>query len=192
VPAKRAGGPFTLLFVGNFGYYPNDHAATFFCAEVLPRLRADARRAVRVMLVGSRPARQVRAVSADPDVTVTGSVPSVAPYYRDADVVVVPVRAGGGTRIKLLEAFSYRRPVVATTLGAEGIEVRHGVELLLADTPADVAARCAELMKRPALRRRLVDNAAAFVAARHSPRTVLARLRRSLRPASASREAVTS
>ena len=144
VPAKRAGGPFTLLFVGNFGYYPNDDAATFFCAEVLPRLRAAARRAVRVMLVGSRPSRQVRALSADPDVTVTGSVPSVAPYYRDADVVVVPVRAGGGTRIKLLEAFSYRRPVVATTLGAEGIEVRHGVGCWWR-CPADFAARCAEL-----------------------------------------------
>ena len=119
-------------------------------------------------------------------------MPSVAPYYHDTDIVVVPVRAGGGTRIKLLEAFSYRRPVVATTMGAEGIEIRHGVELLLADTPADLAARCAELMKRPALCRRLVDNAAAFVATRHGPRTLLERLRRSLQPARASREAVTS
>ncbi len=164
VPAKRPGRPFTLLFVGSFGYYPNDDAAAFFCAEVLPRLRANTRQAVRVMLVGSNPSRRVRALTADSDVIVTGSAPSVAPYYRDADVVVVPVRAGGGTRIKLLEAFSYRRPVVATTLGAEGIEIRHGVELLLADTPADFAARCTELMERPALRRRLVDNAAALVA----------------------------
>jgi glycosyltransferase involved in cell wall biosynthesis len=127
LPEKRPGRRFTLLFVGNFGYYPNDDAATFFCAEVLPRLRAVARRAVRVMLVGTSPSRRVRALAAVPDVTVTGSVPSVAPYYRDADVVVVPVRAGGGTRIKLLEAFSYRRPVVATTVGADGIEARRGV-----------------------------------------------------------------
>ena len=181
VPAKRPGRPFTLLLVGNFGYYPNDNAATFFCVEVLPRLRENAREAIRVMLVGSNPSRRVKALAADPDVIVTGSVPSVAPYYRDADVVVVPVRAGGGTRIKLLEAFSYRRPVVATTLGAEGIEARHGVELLLADTPADFASRCAELMRSPVLRRRLVDNAAALVAARHSPRTLLERLRRPLR-----------
>jgi hypothetical protein len=68
-------------------------------------------------------------------------------------------------------------------VGAEGIEARHGVELLVADVPADFAARCAELMKRPALRRRLVESAAAFVAARHSPRALLERLRRSRRPA---------
>jgi glycosyltransferase involved in cell wall biosynthesis len=179
---KRGREPFTFLFVGNLGYYPNDDAATFFCSEVLPRLRALAKGAFRVMLVGSSPSRRVMALAAHPEVTVAGAVRDVADGYRQADAVVVPIRAGGGTRIKLLEAFSYGRPVVSTTIGAEGIEVRHGVELLLGDTPGDFAARCAELMKRPALRRRLTERAFEFVTARHGPPTLLERLRRAGRP----------
>src|SRR5262249_41632801 len=111
------------------------------------------------------------------DIVVTGLVPDVAPYYRDADVAIVPVRAGGGTRIKVLEAFSYGCPVVATSIGAEGIEVRDRVGLLLADAPGDFAAACAELMREPELRRRLSRRATTFVRARHSPRAILERLR---------------
>src|SRR5262249_56848850 len=98
-------------------------------------------------------------------------------YEGDAEAVGGPVGAGGGTRIKLLEAFSYARPVVATTVGAEGIEVTHGAELLLADAPDNFAARCAELMNAPALRRRLAERALAFVTAAHSPRVLLDPLR---------------
>ena len=174
VPAKRAGGPFTLLFVGNFGYYPNDDAATFFCAEVLPRLRAARAR-------GSRDARRIAPVTGrsgrcrrTPDVTVTGSVPSVAPYYRDADVVVVPVRAGAA------RASSCWRPSATVVRSSPPRWEPRGSRSATAwsccwpTLRPMLPQRCAELMKRPALRRRLVDNAAAFVAARHSPRTVLA------------------
>jgi len=97
----------------------------------------------------------------------------VAPYYHDADVVVVPVRAGGGTRIKLLEAFSHGRPVVSTTIGAEGIDAQPDADLLVADGPDAFAARCAELMRQPALRRRLAARALELVRTRHSPSRLL-------------------
>jgi glycosyltransferase involved in cell wall biosynthesis len=174
MPAKT---PFTFLFVGNLGYYPNDDAAMFFCTDVLPRLRATVRQDFRVMLVGTNPSPRVLALSAQPHVTVTGAVPDVARYYREADVVVAPIRAGGGTRIKLLEAFSHGRPVVATRISAEGIDVRDGVELRLADSPSDFAARCAELMTTPALGQRLATRAFAFVTERHSPSKILELLR---------------
>lgn len=175
--AKRRGAPFTFLFVGNLGYYPNEDAAVFFCSEVLPRIRARVTRTVRTLIVGTHPTRRVLATASDPGVTVTGAVPDLTEFYRDADVVVAPIRAGGGSRIKLLEAFSYRRPVVSTATGAEGIEIRDAPFLLLADTPDDFAAQCALLMKTPALGRKLARHAFTFVAAHHSPRRIAELLR---------------
>lgn len=167
-PARRRRKSFTFLFVGTLSYYPNEDAAVFFCSEVLPRLRAMARRPLRVLIVGLNPSPRVYGLSALPEVTVTGAVPDLVDYYRDADAVVVPVRAGGGTRIKLLEAFSYRRPVVATRVGAEGIAVRHGTHLLIADTPSDFAEQCFRLMETPAFGLDLAEHAVGFVRANHS------------------------
>lgn len=171
IPRAEATGPkispFTFLFVGSLGYYPNEDAVLFFCAEVLPQLRAIAGRNFRVHIVGTHPSRQLMALS-HPEVTVIGAVPDVADYYRAADVVIIPLRAGGGTRIKLLEAFSYRRPVVSTALGTEGNEVRHGVHLLIADTPGDLAQQCLRLMQTRALGAELAGQAFEFVRYNHS------------------------
>lgn len=167
-PPGRSDGPFTFLFVGNLGYFPNEDAVLWFCSEVLPRIRADARKSFRVLIVGTNPSRKVQALSSHPEVTVTGAVPDLGPYYRDADLVVVPVRAGGGTRIKVLEAFSYRRPVVSTACGAEGIGVRHGTHLLLADTPPEFAEQCMRLMDAPEVGLDMAGRAFEFVKANHS------------------------
>jgi polysaccharide biosynthesis protein PslH len=110
-------------------------------------------------------------------VTVIGAVPDVADYYRAADAVIIPLRAGGGTRIKLLEAFSYRRSVVSTALGAEGIEVRHGIHLFIADTPGDFAQQCLRLMQTPALGVELAGQAFEFVRYNHSPERIRELLR---------------
>jgi glycosyltransferase involved in cell wall biosynthesis len=176
-PPGRSDGPFTFLFVGNLGYYPNEDAALWFCSEVLPRIRADARKTFRVLIVGTNPSHEVLALSAHPEVTVTGEVSNLERYYRDADLVVVPVRAGGGSRIKVIEAFSYRRPVVSTTCGGEGIEVRHGRHLLVADSPGDLAEQCVRLMNAPEVGLDMAGRAFQFVKANHSPERILELLR---------------
>jgi polysaccharide biosynthesis protein PslH len=161
-----AGEPFTFLFVGNFDYYPNDDAARFFCAQVLPLLRAAAPGPFGVRFVGASPSAAVRALAGEPEVTVTGPVADVTPWYESAHAVIVPVRAGGGTRIKILEAFAHRRPVVSTSAGAEGLGAARGRDLLVADSPRDFAARCVLLMRDPALARALADRGAAFAGPR--------------------------
>jgi hypothetical protein len=172
---SAAGKPFTFLFVGSFGYYPNDDAARYFCGTVLPLLRAGAPGPFRVRLVGANPSAAVRLLAAMPDVTVTGPVADVTPWYQSANAVIVPVRAGGGTRIKVLEAFAHQRPVVATSAGAEGLEVTAGRHLLIADSPGDFAACCGRLMRDPALGRRLASQGTEFARLR-----VPARLRECL------------
>jgi polysaccharide biosynthesis protein PslH len=127
--------PFTFLFVGTFGYYPNDDAAGFFCREVLPLLRETAPGPFRVNVIGRGGGREVQSLGSLPEVTVIGEVPDMANYYRASDAVIVPVRSGGGTRIKVLEAFSFERPVVATTIGIEGIDAGDGAQLLSRTRP---------------------------------------------------------
>jgi glycosyltransferase involved in cell wall biosynthesis len=148
---REANGSFTLLFVGTLNYPPNEDAALVLCRDVLPLLRerAGARREVRLVIAGALPSAPVRALAEAPGVVVAADVPDLAPLYDAADVVLAPLRAGGGTRIKILEAFAHRRPVVATTVGAEGIDARHGEHLLIADSPPALADACLRLMERP-------------------------------------------
>jgi glycosyltransferase involved in cell wall biosynthesis len=160
--------PFTFLFVGTFGYYPNDDAAGFFCREVLPLLRETARGPFRVNVVGRGGGREVQRLGSWPEVTVIGEVPDVAIYYRASDAVIVPVRSGGGTRIKVLEAFSFERPVVATTIGIEGIDAGDGAHAVIADTPAEFAAGCVRLMRNAGLAATLTTNAFELVRERYS------------------------
>jgi hypothetical protein len=145
---SAAGRPFTFLFVGSFGYYPNDDGARYFCGKVLPLLRAGAPGPFRVRLVGANPSAAVRLLAAMP---------------------------GGGSRIKVLEAFAHQRPVVATTAGAEGLGVTAGRHLLIADSPGDFAACCGRLMRDPALGRKVASEGAEFARLR-----VPARLRECL------------
>ena len=108
-----------------------------------------------VRLVG-RPSPTVTALINEPDITVTGRVASMEEELAKADVVVVPVRSGSGTRLKILEAFAHRIPVVSTTLGAEGLDVEDGVHLLVADSAEAIAEACRRLHDDPELRSRLV------------------------------------
>lgn len=156
-PAKGLpGDPF--LLIGNLSYLPNVEGAGFFCSAVLPRIRASDPDLARVTIAGSAPAPSVVALGAETGVTVRANPEDVAPLYRQARVAVVPLHAGGGTRIKILEAFAAGVPVVSTTLGAEGLDVRDGEHLLIADRPDDFADACVRLARDEALRVRLVAN----------------------------------
>lgn len=160
---RQGRAPFTFLFIGTLGYYPNEDGVRHFCDAVLPAIRRHAGEPFRVVIAGFGANPSLAALTAIPEVELVGAVPDVAPWYRDADAVIVPLRAGGGTRIKVLEAFAYERPVVSTAQGCEGISVRDGEHLLIAGTAGDMAEQCLQLMSDTGLRERLVARAAALV-----------------------------
>jgi glycosyltransferase involved in cell wall biosynthesis len=159
-PRNDPAEPFRFLFVGTMDYYPNSDGYQWFCREVLPILQRIAPGPFQVDVAGVGSDGRLRG---HPLVRRVGAVPDVRPLYEAAHAAIVPLRAGGGTRIKILEAFSYGRPVVSTTIGAEGISATSGIDILLGDTAADFAARCADLMKDPDLARRLAGNASRLV-----------------------------
>jgi glycosyltransferase involved in cell wall biosynthesis len=139
--------PSTLLFFGAVDYYPNTEGLLFFLNEVWPRLSARIPR-VRLCIVGRRPPASVLA-HRGPDVEITGMVDDIRPYVERAAAVIVPLRIGGGTRLKILEAMAMGKAVVSTSLGAEGLDVVPGRDLLIADDAEGFAARCAELLDDP-------------------------------------------
>lgn len=175
-PPAAGGAHPRLLLVGNLSYLPNVDAALWLCQEILPVLR---RRdgATEVRLAGSRPAETVRRLATLPGVTVYADPVDLAPHYAWASAAIVPLRAGGGTRIKILEAFAAGVPVLATPVGAEGIDAADGRELLLGDGPEELAAACLRLHGDPELRRRLVEAAGALVRERYSHAVVGRRVR---------------
>jgi glycosyltransferase involved in cell wall biosynthesis len=178
VPIPRPSGPkrvntrFTFLFVGTLGYYPNEDAVQYFCRDVVPLIRQAASEDFRVTILGTGATRAIQELTHNPQVRVIGAVPDVAPWYRDADAVVAPIRAGGGTRIKVLEAFSYQRPVVSTSIGIEGIDARDGEHVLVGDTPDAFAERCVQLMSDPHLAVRLATSAYSLFLRSYTPEAV--------------------
>jgi glycosyltransferase involved in cell wall biosynthesis len=156
LPTARRGT--ALLMVGNMTYLPNRDGAEWLIGEVLPLLGP-----VDLTLVGACDPELRDLAAATPGVTATGPVPDTGPYYAGAQAAVVPLRAGGGTRIKILEAFARRVPVIATSLGAEDLELTDERHLLLADTPEGFAARCRRVLSDAALRDRLTTAAAAWL-----------------------------
>jgi sugar transferase (PEP-CTERM/EpsH1 system associated) len=153
-----------VVFVGAMDWEPNVDAVKYFCAEVWPRVLAKVPEA-QFRIVGRNPDRRVREL-AGPSVEVTGRVPSVVEHLREAAVVVVPLRVGGGTRIKIYEAMAVGKAVISTTVGAEGLDVHHGKDIILSDTPAEFAESVTRLLHDAESRRRL-GRAAAELAAKY-------------------------
>lgn len=157
----------TLLFVGTLGYVPNADALEWFCAEMLPPLQ-NRLPTVALQIVGRAPNARVRALTRHSNVSLCANVADVQPFYENAAVVVVPLRAGGGTRLKILEALAYGRIVVSTPLGAEGIDARDGEHFVLAETPREFSARVFELLQTRAERERIARNARTLVETRYA------------------------
>lgn len=126
--------PPTLLFTGTINHPPNAEGIQWFVHSVWPRVR-DRVPGVRLVVAGRHPPRAVRELAADPRIEVTGAVMDMGPYFSQAAAVIVPLLSGGGTRLKVLEALAAGKPVVSTTVGAEGLEVEAGRHLLIADDP---------------------------------------------------------
>jgi glycosyltransferase involved in cell wall biosynthesis len=169
-------GPPTLVFSGTLDFRPNVDAVIWFAREVLPRLRSY-RPDLRLLVVGRRPARALRALAAEGAIVLTGEVPDARPYIAGAHVYVVPMRIGGGVRLKLLEALALEAPVVSTTMGAEGLAgLRHGQHCLLSDDAAGFAAAVLRLLDDAPLGRRLGAAGRALARDRYDWRVVVPQL----------------
>jgi sugar transferase (PEP-CTERM/EpsH1 system associated) len=158
--SSAAIAPRELVFVGSMDWMPNVDAVAWFVTDILPLVRRHVPDA-SLSIVGRDPARTVRELAARvPGVTVTGTVPDVRPYLERCAVVVVPLRVGGGTRLKIFEAMAMEKAVVSTHIGAEGLPIANGNELLLADDPRSFAGAVVSLLQDRALARRLGEAAA--------------------------------
>jgi glycosyltransferase involved in cell wall biosynthesis len=166
-PAPRSGCP-TILYLGTFGYFPNADAAVWLCREILPVIREQSPGPVRLVLVGSGTPAEVRALRHIPEVEFVGEVPDIAPWYARADLVVVPLRVGGGARIKLLEALAYPRPAVSTSIGAEGLDLVDDEHLLIADRGRHFGQQCLRLLGDAGLAARLAEAGRRRVEQRYS------------------------
>ena len=155
-----------LLFVGSMDYHANIDGVIDFARNVWPAVYS-AKPELTFTIVGRDPAIQVRELAARPGIEVSGTVADVRPYYREAIASIVPLKVGGGSRLKILESMAAGVPVISTTLGAEGLVVQDHKELLLADTNEDLAVAIKDLVDDGGLRRRLTEAARAMVADRY-------------------------
>ena len=154
-----------LLFVGHYGYQPNAAAARELAGEILPRVR-EQRPGATLELVGREPPAALARRPPD-GVRVTGAVPDVLEHLHAARAVVIPLRSGSGTRLKVLEALAAGVPVISTPLGVQGLEVRHGEDVLIGETAAELAALAARVAADDALARRLSHAGRALVEGRY-------------------------
>ncbi len=154
-------GP-VVVFVGAMDWEPNVDAMEYFCAETWPSVTSRLSGA-KLRIVGRNPGERVLKLASD-SVQVTGRVSSVAEHLRDASVVVVPVRIGGGTRLKIYEAMAAGKAVVSTSVGAEGLDVHHGRDIVLADTQQSFADAVVTLLRDENLRNKYERAAAALAA----------------------------
>jgi len=160
----RTPPPGSVLFIGTLDYFPNEDAVLYFADSVLPLLLAS-RGGIDLRVVGIKPPKSLDALAGRAGLTLVGPVKEVAPEYARARVMVVPLRAGSGTRIKILEAFRFGVPVVSTTIGAAGLDLQHEVHLLIADTPEEFSAACVRLLEDDCLAKTLAANAFAWLRA---------------------------
>jgi len=141
---------------------PNIDAVEYFCQDIFPGVLAEFPHA-RFKIVGRHPHPRVKRL-ASASVEVTGTVPSVAEYLRNATVVIVPLRIGGGTRLKIFEAMAMRKALVSTSIGAEGLDVTSGKDCLIADDAPSFTSAILAVVRDPALRQNYEENAAALAA----------------------------
>jgi len=167
-PRNGCGGtePMSLLFFGAGNYHPNTDGLLFFFREILPRLRARYP-GITLRILGPLIPPEIEAHAGD-GVEVTGLVEDIRPYLERAAVIIAPLRIGGGTRFKILEAMAMGKAVVSTAVGAEGIDVRNGSDIMLADRPEEFASQVGRLLEDAALRQSMGREARLLIEQRYS------------------------
>lgn len=167
-PVFQVGQSKNIFTMGTLHYPPNADGIRWFVKEVFPLIRSQDP-SVTLTIAGRNPPSDFSSFSQDSGgaIQVTGYVPELAPYMRQAGAVVVPVRAGSGMRVRILESFAYGMPVVTTSIGLEGIDARSGEEVLVADAPAAFAAAVLNVLQNQQLQSRLSANARSLVVAKY-------------------------
>ncbi len=169
--------PHHLIYTGNMTYFPNVDGARYFVHEILPLIRARVPD-VRLSIVGKDPPAAVRRLKRD-GVTVTGFVPDIRQYYLESEIAVAPIRFGAGTLNKILEPMALGVPVVASSIGVEGLPLEHDRHLLIADTPETFAACVVRLLSDHAVAVRIAANAKDHVRTHYGWKSVAATLQSS-------------
>jgi glycosyltransferase involved in cell wall biosynthesis len=144
-------------------WMPNQDAIAYFVADILPRIQRSVPTVSLTVVGRSPPAALEKLARTDASITVTGYVDDVRPYVERAAAYVVPLRVGGGTRLKIFEALAMERPVISTGIGAEGLPLRDGVDLLIGDTPDEFADAVIRVLSDPVVARRLGRSGAELV-----------------------------
>jgi glycosyltransferase involved in cell wall biosynthesis len=153
-----------LVFTGKMDFRPNVDAVQWFAQDILPLVLREAPQ-TRFWVVGKDPHPRLERLAEDPAIVITGWVEDVRPYIGGASVYVIPLRMGGGTRLKVLEAMAMGKAIVSTTVGSEGFDVVHDQEMLIADAPGEFAAEVIALLSDPGRRQRLGSAGREFAAA---------------------------
>src|ERR687891_2621311 len=138
----------SILFVGNFAYEPNTDAALYFSRDIFPLILKDVPD-VQLFLVGNAPSPEICSLTSNKQIEVTGSVASLIPFYKHADVVVCPLRIGGGVKVKVLEALSFGKAIVSTSVGTQGLDLLTHKAIAIADDPTDFAENVVRLLVQP-------------------------------------------
>ncbi len=163
--------PDNVVFVGSMDWLPNQEAVHYFVREVWPRIR-EVRPAARFQVVGRNPTPDIFRLDGVDGVEIVGKVADTRPYLAKAAVSVVPILVGGGTRLKIFEAMAMRKAVVSTTIGAEGLPLTHGTNVVLADSPQAFATEVIGLLESPGRRSELAASAHELVNASFGSMTV--------------------
>ena len=166
--AAGGGGPFRLLFIGNLDYWPNRDALIQLLTDIFPRIRQEIDGSE--LLIAGAGADEIKAAHGnDPGVQWLGFVDDVSPLYYKANVCVIPLRAGGGSRVKILEAFDRGVSVVASARALEGLSVSNGTHVLMGTNSAEMVAAVKRIANNPILAASLIDNARQYVRLEHTP-----------------------
>jgi glycosyltransferase involved in cell wall biosynthesis len=177
---ERVGESIHLLFVGTLSYVPNAAGLRWFMSDVWPTVRQRLGARASFAVVGYSPPEDIVAFSDTAGVSVVADAPSVRPYYQAANIVIIPLLAGSGTRIKAIEAAAERRAIVTTTLGCEGLDFSDGVHVVMADSASDFAEAIVRLAHEPTTRLELATAARAFAEEHFSAQVVRADLQAKL------------
>jgi sugar transferase (PEP-CTERM/EpsH1 system associated) len=165
----------TLVFTGSMDWRPNQDSVEYFVNDILPLVQAE-QPDVQTVFVGRNPPPKIADLGKLDGVTITGTVDDVRPYIREAAVYIVPLRIGGGSRLKILEALAMKKPVVSTGVGAEGLDITDGRELLLADTPQQFARQINLLLSDRSQARKLGEAGRKLVERRYGWDALAAKL----------------
>jgi len=174
-PMSAEETPNSLVFTGSMDWLPNEDAIVYFSQAILPLIKQQCPE-ISLAVVGRSPSRKLQALAqTEKSIRLTGWVEDIRPYVARGSICIVPLRIGGGTRLKIFEAMAMSKAVVSTSIGAEGLPVRSGENILLADTPQDFADAVISLLRDPDRRKRLGAAARALVQEKYSWRIVAER-----------------